>query len=436
MVAPTASGTLDTAARRVLQRRTLRVLVVAQILGGLGGSGAAAGALLALDITGDESLASLPLALLVLGSSAAVVPISSLSSRKGRRIGLTVALGIAAVGAAGVVGGGALRSFALVCAASALFGVGNTAVMLARYAAADLSTPGQRGRAIGSVVFATTFGAVAGPNLLAPAGGLASAFGLPDLTGLFLCSAAAFMLAGLVLFGLLRPDPLQVAAAVEVTVEASAVEEPPDPAKPSKSALRSLLARPAAVAGLMTMLVANFVMVAVMVMAPVHMGAGGHGLEFIGLAISLHIAGMFAPSPITGWLTDRVGSLQVATAGAALLVVSGVLSATAGASATVFAAGLLLLGVGWNLGLIAGSALLASAVPLALRPRAEGIGELSMGVAAGIATAIAGPVVGIAGYATLAVAAATSAAILAPVLVAVGRRGAPAGAAPAPRVLA
>lgn len=154
-----------------LQRRTLRVLVAAQILGGLGQSGAAAGALLALDMTGSESLASLPLALLVVGASASVMPISALSRRAGRRAGLTTALATAALGAAGVVAAAALDSFALLLAASAVFGAGNAAVMLARYAAADLSTPGERGRAIGVVVFSTTFGAVAGPNLLEPSAG-------------------------------------------------------------------------------------------------------------------------------------------------------------------------------------------------------------------------------------------------------------------------
>jgi MFS family permease len=142
---------------RALQRRTLRVLVSAQVLAALGGSGAAAGALLALDITGRESLASLPLAMLVIGSSIAVLPISALSRRAGRRAGLTTALATAALGAAGVVVAGVLESFALLCAAMLVFGAGNAAVMLARYAAADLSTPSQRGRAIGRVVFAATF---------------------------------------------------------------------------------------------------------------------------------------------------------------------------------------------------------------------------------------------------------------------------------------
>jgi MFS family permease len=416
--------------RAALQRRTLRVLVGAQILGGLGGSGASAGALLALDMTGSESLASLPLALLVVGSSATVVPISALSRRAGRRVGLTAALATAALGTLGIVLAGVWNSFALLLVASAVFGAGNTAVMLARYAAADLSTPAQRGRAIGLVVFATTFGAVAGPNLLEPAGRLALALGLPELTGLFLCSAAAFALSALVLLALLRPDPLQIAASLESATRPEARNEPP-PSVP----LRTLLAPSAAVTGLATIVVANFVMVAVMAMAPVHMDHQGHGLQLVGLVISLHIAGMFAPAPLTGWLTDRLGPLPVAIAGTALLIVAGVLAAAAGHGAFAFAAGLTLLGVGWNANLVAGSVLLASAVPVVQRPRVEAAGELSMGVAAATATAMAGPVVALASYAALAVAGAVAAAALGPFLFAVARRGVPSAAAPAPRAI-
>jgi MFS family permease len=412
--APISARSVDL---RALQRRILRVLVGAEILAALGGSGAAAGALLALDITGNESLASLPLALLVVGSSATVVPISALSRRAGRRTGLTVSLAIAAFGAAGTVAAGVLESFALLCAASVVFGAGNTAVMLARYAAADLSLATERGRAIGRVVFAATLGGVAGPNLLAPAGAVATALGLPELTGLYLFAAVAFALAGLVLFVFLRPDPLTVATTLEQ--EAAPEVEPREPLVP----LRRLLAPVAAVAGLATVVTANFVMVATMAMAPVHMQGQGHSLGVVGFVVSLHIAGMFAPSPVTGWLTDRFGPLPVATAGAGLLLVAGVLAAASGHHTGGFAFGLFLLGVGWNAGLIAGSTLLASAVPVAQRPRVEGVGELSMGVAAGSATAIAGPVVGLAGYATLAIAAAVAAAALGPFLLTVARRG-------------
>jgi MFS family permease len=176
-------------------------------------------------------------------------------------------------------------------------------------------------------------------------------------------------------------------------------------------------------------------MVAVMAMAPVHLAHHGYDLEVVGLVVSLHVAGMFAPAPLTGWLTDRLGPLPMAYCGAVMLAVSGVLSAAAGHGAVVLAIGLALLGAGWNTGLIAGSTLLASAVPISERPRVEGVGELSMGVAAASATAVAGPVVGLAGYTVLAVAGAAAAASLGTFLVAAGRRGVPAAAAPANRLV-
>jgi MFS family permease len=410
-----------------LQRRTVRVLVAAQVLGGLGGSAAAAAALLARDMTGRESLASLPLAFIVIGSSAMVVPISALSRRAGRRAGLATALALATAGAAGTVAAGVLDSFVLLLAASALFGGGTTAVMLARYGAADLSMPAERGRAIGTVVFATTFGAVAGPNLLEPAGSVAGALGLPRLTGLYLCAAVAFAGAALLLMVLLRPDPLRVATAL--------ARDESEPAIRDRMTLRELLAAPAAIAGLATMVVANFTMVAVMAMAPVHMDEHGHDLRVIGLVVSLHIAGMFGPAPLTGRLTDRLGALPVAAAGTALLILAGALAGMAGHGAVVIALALTLLGIGWNAGLIAGSTLLASAVPLSQRPRAEGAGELAMGFTAAGATAIAGPIVGLASYAALGFTAALAAAALVPLLIAL-RRAVPAQAAPAQRVLA
>jgi len=428
---------VSTATER-LQRRTVRVLVAAQVLAGFGTSAAAGGALLALELTGREALASLPLALLVVGSSAVVLPVSALSRRAGRRVGLTAALALGAAGALGTVGASATGSFPGLLAASALFGAGNAAVMLARYAAADLAPADERGRAIGVVVLATAVGAVAGPNLLGPAGRLAAPLGLPAPAGLYLLAAAAFALAATLLLALLRPDPLHEAIRLAPAPAGEPGQAPGlAPARPGEPglALRALAASPGAAAGLATMVTANFVMVAVMAMAPVQMAGHGENLRIVGLVVSLHVAGMFAPAPLTGRLTDRLGALWVAGAGTALLVVAGALSALAG-GLVPFALGLVLLGLGWNAALIAGSTLLASAVEVAQRPRAEALGELGMGVTAASATAVAGPIVGLAGYATLALLGALAAAALAPLLLLAGRRGAPDRAAPAQRAIA
>ena len=404
-----------------LRRRLLRILIAAQVLGGLGqAAGGAAGALLARDVAGTDAAAGLPLSLLVAGSALAAIPISGLSRSAGRRPGLATALVTGAVGAALCVWAGAVSSLPLLLVGCLLFGAGNTAVMLARYAAADLSEPARRARTIGLVVFATTFGAVAGPNLLGPGGDAAEAVGLPPLTGLFVLAAISYLAAASVLLALLRPDPLRLATH----------DEPPEDAWGPRPALGELLTPPPVRAGLATIVTANFVMVAVMAMTPVHMRHHDHSLTLVGFVISLHILGMFGPAPLTGRLADRLGPRRVALGGCGVLLAAGALAAAADGGVAVLSAGLLLLGVGWNACLIAGSALLVSAVVAGQRPRVEGVGELSMGIAAAAGGALSGPAVAVASYPALAIFAAALAATVAPVLLVSVRRGSPVPAAP------
>jgi MFS family permease len=404
-----------------IRSRLLRVLIAAQVLGGLGqAAGGAAGALLARDVAGTDAAAGLPLSLVVAGSALAAIPISGLSRSAGRRPGLATALVAGAAGAGLCVWAGAIENLPLLLVGCLLFGAGNTAVMLARYAAADLSEPERRARTIGMVVFATTFGAVAGPNLLDPAGAAAESAGLPPLTGLFVLAALAYMAAAAVLLTLLRPDPLRLATH----------DEPPEDTWGLRPPLAELLTPPAVRAGLGTIVTANLVMVAVMAMTPVHMRHHDHSLTLVGFVISLHIAGMFAPAPITGRLADRFGARRVALGGCATLLAAGALAGAAGGAVPVLSAGLLLLGVGWNACLIAGSALLVSAVAVGQRPRVEGVGELSMGIAAAAGGALAGPAVAVASYPALAVTAAALAATVAPVLLVSATRGSPAPVAP------
>src|SRR5829696_7660154 len=349
---------------RLLERRTLRVLVVAQLLGGLGlAAGGTAGALLAEQLTGSPATAGLPLSLLVLGSGIGAVAVTRVMRGHGRRAGLSVAYLAGAIGAALVVVAAAFRSWPLLLAGCGLLGGGNTAVMLARYAAADLAS--RRGRAISTVVAAASVGAIAGPNLLGPAGALAGVVGLP-----------AFLGAALVLVVFLRPDPLQVARAAAPSTQQPAVAG-------GKRELASLLGDRHIRLALVVLAVANLAMVGVMAVAPVHLHHHGAGMGTIGLLISAHIAAMYLPSPVTGWLADTLGAGVVAGMGALLLLTAGAAAAVAGSGRVGFIVALLLLGVGWNAGLIGGSTLLHdAAVSPSLRTRAEGLGELGMGAAA------------------------------------------------------
>jgi MFS family permease len=401
-------------ARRVTGPSTsLRALQGASVLGGLAQSLAgAAGALLAREVSGSDAVAGLPQALLVAGSAVAALALSALTRRAGRRLALTAGLLIAVAGSMLAMVGGAAGNLPVVLAGSLLLGAGNTVVMLGRYAAADLGPEAARGRAMGAVLAATTVGAVAGPNLLGPAGALAIALGLVPLTGPYLVAAAGFAAAAAtILLGMGADRPLPAAA-------------PFGPRQPE----RPIDARGATGLGVLT--VANLVMVGVMTMAPVHLHHSGSGLAVIGLVISLHIAGMFAPSPLSGWLTDRLGAPHAAiAAGVVLMLASG--SAAAWTHATIpLAAALALLGVGWNLALLSGSALLTAGVAAGERPRREGWGEVGMGVAAAGGGVAAGPVMAGGGYATLAAAGAIIAAVILPVARRRPDRDAAAGGSP------
>jgi MFS family permease len=403
-------------ALRRLQRRTMRVLVVAQLLGACGlAAGGTAGALLAEQLTGSPAAAGLPLSLLVLGSGVGSVAVTRVMAGAGRRRGLAAAYLAGAAGAALVVAATAWRSWPLVLAGCGLLGGGNAAVMLARYAAADLA--GRRGRAISTVVTAASVGAVVGPNLLGPAGALASRVGLPAPTGLFLVAVPAFLGAALVLTVFLRPDPLEVARAAALATE---------PAAPTggRDGLAALLGDRAVRLGLGVLALANLSMVAVMAVAPVHLHAHGAAMGTIGLLISGHIAAMYLPSPLTGWLADTQGARAVAALGALVLLAAGGFAAVPGLGPAGAAGALLLLGAGWNAGLIGGSALLRDApVAPSLRPRVEGLGELGMGAAAAAGGGGAGLLLASGGFGLVALAAAAPCLLLlAMVAVAGGRR--------------
>lgn len=386
------------------------MLVATQVLGGTGlFTGFAVSALLAQDLSGSTSLAGLPTAAAVSASALAALPISRWMARRGRRPGLALGYGLAAFGAAVVVAAAALGSFLLMLAGMGLFGVGNTSNLLARFAAADLSEPARRARAIATVLVATTVGAVLGPNLVEPTERLVAPLGFPPLTGPFALGVLAYAAGAVVVLALLRPDPL-------LTARAAAAEHAGTVAPPAPNSLRAAarsLSAPRARAGVCAMVVGNVAMIAIMTMTPVHLIEHGHSLRVVGVVISAHVAGMFLPSPVSGWLCDRVGRLPVLAAGGVTLMAAGVVAATADpASGVAVGLALVLLGVGWNLGLVGGSALLTDAVAAPERPQAQGAADLLMGAAGAVASLASGPALAVGGFLGLGLAGAALAAVL------------------------
>lgn len=398
-VPPTSTSGVNPAR---VQRRTVRVLFGTQILGGIGvGVGIAVGTLLAEDVVGTPDLAGFAQTAAVLGAAAVVVPISRLIAARGRRAGLTFGYLLAAIGAVVVVVAGTARLYPLLLIGMLAFGSGTATNLQARYAATDLATQERRGRALSMVVWATTIGAVAGPNIAEPAGHVARALGLATLTGPFVLSAAVFLLGGLVMVALLRPDPLVVARAAE----AEKAHRPADEPRPRRSlrvTLRAIRRSPEATLGLVAAATVHTAMIGVMALTPVHMGQHGATLRVIGIVISGHIAGMYAVSPLAGYLSDRFGRIAVILVGQAVLLGSFLLAGTAPPHASgMLGLGLFLLGLAWSCGLIAGSTLLTESVPAADRPLVQGAADSIIAFCGALGSATGGLIVGLAGYGVL-----------------------------------
>ncbi len=406
-----------------VQRRTLRVLFVTQVVSGIGVAiGASVGALLAADIA-SIGVSGVAQSANVVGAALFAVPATALVYRHGRRLSLASGYLVAAVGAIIVVTAAVRGSIPLLFLGFFLFGGASAAGLQARYAAVDLAPAALQGRHLSVIVWATTLGAVVGPSLAPFAGTALDGYGIPTLAGPFFFSAVLFGLSTLLLLLLLRPDPAVIAR--------RAMENPSAPATGARqvgmrAALGAVASRASARLGVSAMAVGHLVMVGVMAMTPVHIRSAGHDaghtLRIVGVVLSSHIAGMFAFSPVFGWLTDRLGRRSVIVTGIALLLGACALAGSGGHHSGRLAGALMMLGLGWSATMVAGSTLLSESVAGELRTAAQGLSDLLMGLAGAVAGAISGVIVEAWGYSTLTLLAALA---TAPLIVLLSLRAGP-----------
>ncbi|MFY1669287.1 MFS transporter [Plantactinospora sp. WMMB334] len=411
-----------------VQRRTLLLLCLTQIIGGTGMTiGMTVGVLLGARL-GGTAISGLVQSASVVGAALLALPVSRIMRSGGRRSGLATAYLVGAVGGVLIVVAAVSGWVPLLFLGALLFGGGTTAGLQARYAAVDLADPARRGRHLSIAVWATTVGAVTAPNLAAPADRALAWTGVPELAGPFVFSVLAFVLAAGVILVFLRPDPLLTARRLAAKAAAGAPaagaaagapaaraaagapaaspsgDRAAGPEEGLRAALRVVRDLPAARLGIAAVAMGHLVMVGVMVMTPVRLGewhSDAHLLRVVGIVLSLHIAGMFALAPVVGWLTDRLGRRAVILAGLGLLLAACAVAGTAGHDTVRISIGLTLLGLGWSGTMVAGSTLLSESVPVAVRHSVQGLSDLTMGLAGALAGALSGFVIQVAGYPTL-----------------------------------
>jgi MFS family permease len=377
-----------------LRKRTLRTLMAGVALGSTGHIAAATVAtVVAEDLAGNTFLSGAPGAAVVLGAAIGAAVLSRLMVARGRRAGISAGYVVGVVGALTATVAIVQHSIALLIVGTVLIGFGNSSNQLSRYVAADLVPTARRASSIGLVVWASTVGAVLGPNLVEWAGQVGEGLGLPVLAGAYLLPIGFVGMAAVLSFVLLRPDPYTLADHGDDEGTVSTAGRVP---------LASILARPHVPAAVAALVAGQTVMVLIMTMTPLHMTDHGHGLAAVGFVISGHTFGMFALSPISGRLTDRFGSTSVVAAGLGVSALAAILSAVAppDGGPPLFVA-LFLLGYGWNLGFVAGSALLTHGLSLAERTRLQGLTDGLIWSSAAAASLGSGVVVALAGFTAL-----------------------------------
>ena len=370
----------------LLQKKTIRVLTAGQVLSGFGlGSTLSIGSLLAAHISGSPAWAGSAATFSTLGAATWAIPLAKLAYARGRRVSLATGAALAITGAALVITAAALQLFPLLLIALFLLGAGSAVGLQARFAATDLPSNRSTGRDLSLVVWATTFGAVIGPNMFGPGEIIGHALGLPSMTGPFLFTILSQIAASSVFWFGLRPDPLLVAKQLNAAKTKGKTS--------FATAIATLKKYPLAAFAILSIALSHMVMVSVMSMTPIHMQGMGFNLVVVGLTISLHIAGMYAFSPIFGWLSDKLGRVQTVILGQVIYVAALGIAGFGQDDRTLVTLGLFLLGLGWSASTVGGAALLTATLPVEEKTNVQGLSDSLMNLSGAFGGAVAGSIV-------------------------------------------
>jgi MFS family permease len=368
-----------------LQKRTIKVLTAGQVLSGFGlGSTLSIGSLLAAHLSGSPAWAGSAATFSTLGAASWAIPLARLAFARGRRVALATGAALAISGAILVITSAIVEWFPLLLLALFLLGAGSAVGLQARFAATDLPSKRSTGRDLSVVVWATTFGAVIGPNMFGPGEIVGHALHLPPMTGPFLFTILSQIAATAVFWFGLRPDPLLVAK----ELNAAKVKGKTSFA----TAIATLRKYPLAALAITSIALSHMVMVSVMSMTPIHMKGMGFDLVVVGFTISLHIAGMYAFSPIFGWLSDKIGRVQTVILGQSIYVAALAVAGFGQDSRLAVTIGLFLLGLGWSASTVGGAALLTATLPVQEKTNVQGLSDALMNLSGAFGGAVAGTI--------------------------------------------
>jgi MFS family permease len=373
-----------------VQRRVRTVLMLGQVMAGLGmGATLSIGAILAGQLAGSDAFSGMAATAATLGAALAAVPLARLAGRFGRRVSLTTGASLASLGALITIASTFWANFAVLLVGLALIGVGTAVNLQSRFAATDIAARETRGRDLSLVVWATTVGAVSGPNMITPGESVGALLGLPALAGPFVFTFLAQFSAAIVYAVGLRPDPLVMARELADQDAAQGQSSASFDVPHNRVMIRTAI---------ISVALSHATMVAVMAMTPVHLVHHGASLAIVGFTISLHIAGMYALAPVFGIVADRLGRVKTIVVGQIILIASLLTTGFGSENEAAVVVGLVLLGLGWSAATVAGSTLLTESTSVAKRASVQGVSDLLMSGSGATGGALAGVVLAYLGY--------------------------------------
>jgi MFS family permease len=379
-----------------LSRKITWVLFATQSLCSAGFvASATINSILGAKLGGNPSFAGVPSAVYLVGGAFAASAWGYLMDRIGRRNGIVLGLLIGVLGNLFVLYAISITSLVLFLTGMVMMGIANAAVVLGRFAAAEVNPPERRGAAISNVVVGGTFGAVIGPLVVGPMGMFARSLGMDELAGAYMATLTLFAIASFVVFVGLRPDPRDLGIQI-------AVQYPEETPHGATRPIGEILRLPAGLMALAAMALGQVVMTAVMVITSLHMRGHQHNLQDISSVISSHTFGMYAFSVLSGRLSDIWGRGRVILIGSLTLLLACI-TAPLSPNVLPLAVALFLLGLGWNFCFVGGSALLADQLSPAERARTQGTNDLLVGLASAIGSLGSGFLFAVSDYTVIAI---------------------------------